>query len=297
LAKTPPAPIHDRLLGLVRDYALVGGMPSVVEAFRTSRSFVATAQVQQDLIATFRDDFTRYGTRIPAARLQLVLDSVVRQVGQKLMWSAVDRDERALALRKALDALCGARVCRRVRCSHGNGIPLGADLVEKEFKVTLVDTGLMQSALGLVLRAHAAPGELVHEGPIAEHLVAQMLADLPPRFVEPELWYWARHRHGAEAEVDYLLQHDNAVVPIEVKAGTTGTLRSLHRFMVEKQAALAVRVNAAPPEFSTVTAKVPGHEPHEFRLLSLPFYLVPELPRLLDEAFAQIRGRRDRRRD
>ena len=286
IGQSPPAPLHDKLMGLMRDYSLVGGMPAVVERFRTSRSFVAAAQVQRDLLATFQDDFARYGARVPASRLQLVLDSVARQIGVKFMWSAVDRQERAQALRNALDMLCRARVCRRVQCTHGNGIPLGADLVEKEFKVAMVDTGLVQGILGLLLRASAGPGELVHEGPLAEHLVGQMLADLSPRFVEPALWYWVRHRQGAEAEVDYLLQHGAEVVPIEVKAGKTGTLRSLHRFVVEKQARLAVRVSSAPPQLATVTANVPGHEPRDFQLLSIPFYLVPELPRLLDEVLA-----------
>jgi len=298
VGQAPPAPIHDKLMGLMRDYSLVGGMPAVVERFRSSRSFVAAAQVQRDLLATFQDDFARYGTRIPASRLQRVLDSVARQVGDKFMWTAVDREERAQALRQALDALCRARICRRVQCSHANGIPLGADLVEKEFKVAMVDTGLVQGALGLLLRASAAPGELVHEGPLAEHLVGQMLADLSPRFVELSLWYWSRHRQGAEAEVDYLLQHGAEVVPIEVKAGKTGTLRSLHRFVVEKKARLAVRVSSAPPQLATVTANVPGHEPRDFQLLSIPFYLVPELPRLLDEvvATAAKTGKRSRSR-
>ena len=296
VGQAPPAPIHDKLMGLMRDYSLVGGMPAVVERFRSSRSFVAAAQVQRDLLATFQDDFARYGTRIPASRLQRVLDSVARQIGDKFMWTAVDREERAQALRQALDALCRARVCRRVQCSHGNGIPLGADLVEKEFKVAMVDTGLVQSALGLLLRASAAPGDLVHEGPLAEHLVGQMLADLSPRFVEPSLWYWSRHRQGAEAEVDYLVQHGAEVVPIEVKAGKTGSLRSLHRFVVEKKASLAVRVSGAPPQLATVTANVPGHEPRDFQLLSIPFYLVPELPRLLDEVVATAAKTRKRSR-
>jgi predicted AAA+ superfamily ATPase len=284
LGQSPPAALHEKLLGLVRDYMLVGGMPAVVDRFRVDRSHVAANRTLADLLQAFQDDFARYGTRIPADRLRTVLASVARQVGTKFMWSAVDREERAQALRAALDALCRARLCRRVACTHGNGIPLGADVVEKEFKVTLLDTGLLQSALGLVLQAGIEPGALVHEGPVAEHLVGQMLADNAPRHLDPSLWYWTRHRHGAEAEVDYLVQHGTEVVPIEVKAGATGTLRSLHRFVAEKRARLAVRVSSASPQFMPVTANVPGHPPHEFDLLSIPFYLVPMLPRLLEEA-------------
>ncbi|MEQ1631611.1 MAG: AAA family ATPase [Planctomycetota bacterium] len=286
VGQVPPQPIHDRLTALMRDYSLVGGMPAVVEAFRTSRSFVDASRVQQDLMTTYRDDFARYGERVSRERLQRVLDSVARQVGGKFVWSAVDPEERAAALRPALEALCRARVCRLVRCSHGNGIPLGADLVEKQFKVALVDTGLLQSSLGVLVGARVAPGELVNEGPVAEHLVGQLLADLSPRFVEPQLWYWARQRQGAEAEVDYLLQHGTDVIPVEVKAGATGTLRSLHRFVHEKGSQVAVRVSSAPPQLATVTTSLVGQTPHEFQLLSIPFYLVPELPRLLEEVKA-----------
>lgn len=278
-----PQPVHDKLSALVRGYACVGGMPAVVERYRSTRSLLAAAQVQHDLLATFQDDFARYGTRIPATRLRRVLDSIARQVGSKFTWSEVDREERAQALRAALDALCRARICRRVQGTHGHGVPLGADAIDKQFKVLLVDTGLAQASLGLMLRTTAALGEFVHEGPLAEHLVGQMLADLPPRFVEPALWYWARTRPGAEAEVDYLLQHDNEVVPVEVKAGSTGTLRSLHQFVAERKVRRAVRVSSPPPQLATVTANVPGHAPVEFELLSIPFYLVPELPRLLEE--------------
>lgn len=288
LGQSPPASLHDKLSALVRDYSLVGGMPAVVDRFRTDRSFVDAGRTLAELLVTFQDDFARYGARIPSARLQLVLESAARQVGTKFMWSAVDRGERAQALRHALDALCRARLCRRVQCSHGNGIPLGADRLEREFKVALLDNGLLHAALGLTLRAGIGPGDLVNEGPIAEHLVGQMLADLSPRFLEPSLWYWARHKQGAEAEVDYLLQHGTEVVPIEVKAGATGTLRSLHRFVAEKKARLAVRVSSGPPQFAAVVANAHGHAPREFWLLSIPFYLVPELPRLLDDAFAAI---------
>jgi hypothetical protein len=242
--------------------------------------------VQQDLMATYRDDFARYGERASRERLQRVLDSVARQVGGKFVWSAVDPEERAAALRPALEALCRARVCRYVRCSHGNGIPLGADVVDKHFKVALVDTGLLQSSLGVLVGARVAPGELVNEGPVAEHLVGQLLADLSPRFVEPQLWYWARQRQGAEAEVDYLLQHGADVIPVEVKAGATGTLRSLHRFVHETGSKVAVRVSSAPPQLATVSTNLVGQTPHEFQLLSIPFYLVPELPRLLEEVKA-----------
>ncbi len=281
LGDTLPQPVHDKLLTTVREYACIGGMPAVVDRYRTTGSLLAAAQVQQDLLATFQDDFARYGTRIPAPRLRRVLDSVARQIGNKFTWSAVARDERAEALRPALDALCRARICRRVLAAHGNGVPFGAEANDKQFKVLLVDTGLAQASLGLLLRATAS-AEFAHEGPLAEHLVGQMLADLPPRFVEPTLWYWARNQPGAEAEVDYLLQHDTEVVPIEVKAGATGTLRSLLRFVVEKRAQRAVRISSMPPQLASVTANLPGHAPAQFELLSIPFYMVSQLPRLLD---------------
>ena len=278
-----PRPVHEKLLGLCRDYAMVGGMPAVVERYRSTGSMLEVARLQHDLLSSFRDDFPKYGGRCPPGRLLKVLQGAVRQVGHKFMYSAVDREERSAVLREALDRLSQARLCHRVPSVHGNGIPLAAEVRDREFKVQILDTGLLLAAQGLSWQEHSRVADLmlVNEGAVAEHLVGQMLRTAVPRYVDPQLFYWTREARGASAEVDYVLANGSEVVPIEVKAGKTGTLRSLHRFVAEKGSRQAVRVSSEPPQLAEVKTSVPGLEPRTFQLLSIPFYLVGELPRLL----------------
>ena len=81
------------------------------------------------------------------------------------------------------------------------------------------------------------------------------------------------------------------IVPIEVKAGRTGTLKSLHQFAAEKRAPLAVRLDAEPPSLHTVDAEVRrghGSERVRYRLASLPLYLVERLPSIVEELYAGL---------
>jgi uncharacterized protein len=283
LGDTVPEAVHQRLLGLVREYAIVGGMPAVVERYRGTRSWAGIAQVQHDLLATLRDDFHKYGTRAATPRLGRVFDAVPRQVGRKFKFTAVDAADRAAPLRYALDLLCMARVCHRVHSTHGHALPLSTEVNDKIFKVILMDTGLFLISLGLgpAPVQRAADLTFANEGSLAEQLVGQMLRTLAPAFIEPALFYWQRERKGSEAEVDYLLQHEGRVVPIEVKAGKAGRLRSLHMFVHDRALDLAIRVGSEPPQIAEVTTAVLGREPRHFRLLSLPFYLLGEVSRLL----------------
>ncbi|MEO6596245.1 MAG: DUF4143 domain-containing protein [Planctomycetota bacterium] len=131
--------------------------------------------------------------------------------------------------------------------------------------------------------ANVADLTLVNEGQLAEQWVGQELRACRAFDQEPALFTWIREARTSNAEVDYVLQVGVRVVPVEVKAGATGTLRSLHVMVREKGLDLAVRVNSEPLHLSTVTTSLPVGEQHTFRLLSVPFYLVGELPRLIRE--------------
>jgi hypothetical protein len=119
---------------------------------------------------------------------------------------------------------------------------------------------------------------------MAEQLVGQILRTVTPAYVSSSLHYWRREKKGAEAEVDYVIQHENQVIPIEVKAGTTGSLKSLHQFMSEKKKTTAVRVNSDFPSICPVRVTVSLGNTIEYKLLSIPFYLLGQLHRLIKSA-------------
>jgi len=283
-----PKSIHQKAMALFRTWVLVGGMPAAVAAFVQDRSYLPVGDVHRDLLATMRDDFAKYANFVHHRRLAATLDSVPRQLGQKFTYAKVDRDERAAALRQALDLLCAARVCHRVVATDGRGLPLGAGADDKTTKVILLDSGLASSALRLDLTVleHADDLTLVNQGAIAEQAVGQLLRLIGHANEDPALWYWSRAAKSSSAEVDYLTAPTSQVLPVEVKAGLGGAMRSLHLFMAERALPWAVRFNSAPPMIQNIDTTSAIGKPARYQLLSLPAYAVECLPRLVRDMYA-----------
>jgi len=277
-----PEALHQKAVALFREYLLVGGMPAAVAQYRTARSLPAIGQVHRDLLATIRDDFAKYADRVHHRRLTAVFDSVPQQLGGKFSFARVDRSERAAALARAVELLCLARVCHRVQASPAVRVPVAAGAEARSFKLLLLDVGLVSAALGLTLEdLEGADLTLANQGAVAEQVVGQLLRLNFAAGQSAGLHYWRRAERGSEAEVDYVVQHGAALVPIEVKAGATGSLKSLHVLMAERKWARAVRFNADLPSLVEVRVKTRPGAAANYELLSLPLYLVEQLPRLL----------------
>ncbi len=277
-----PRAIHEKIMGLFKEYIIVGGMPVAVLSWTEKRSLQAVQFIHSDLITSYRDDFARYGTRIDKNILDDVMQEVPKKLGQKFMYSKVNPSASGTTIKKALDLLCMARICAKVEGTDANGVPLGAEVQDRQLKVIFLDVGLCSSALRLSLDHIISINEiyLINSGGIAEQVAGQLLRTIEPFYRDPALYYWHRES-GSSAEIDYVIQHHNAVVPLEIKAGTTGKLRSLHVFMGLKKLSLAVRVNSDVPQKSLVKTHDLLGKPVEYDLLSLPFYLLGELHRLL----------------
>ena len=277
-----PPGLHKRLMEEYRSYLLVGGMPEAVESWCTHKSFIACAEIHQALLDTYRDDFSKYAGRIPNSRLARVFESIPRLLGRKFKYASVSGDEKSTAIKHALNLLLKARLCYRISASHARGIPLGAETQEKVFKIGFIDSGLASTALGLWQGKSFEHQDiaLVNEGALAEQSVAQALRTLNPSFQDPSLYYWSREQRGSEAELDFIIQYGPQIIPIEVKAGATGSLKSLHLFMAERQLPIAIRINADSPSFTSVDTRLPSGANASYQLLSLPFYLCSQIYRL-----------------
>jgi predicted AAA+ superfamily ATPase len=278
-----PSSIHEKLLGIFKEYLFVGGMPAVVSSWINKRSLHEVGQIQYDLMSTYRDDLAKYRGRMPIERLEEVLRAVPLYLGEKFVYTRVNPLTQIASTKGALELLCKARVCHRVNGCAGNGIPLGAEILERYLKIIFIDVGLCCSSLGLSFDQISSVDELilVNKGGLAEQVVGQILRTIVPAYMEPELYYWHRDEKGASSELDYLIQYQNKILPLEVKAGSTGSLKSLHYFMNKKGLKTALRVNSEPPsQFEVKTVDFSGH-PVQYTLLSLPFYLLGQIHRLL----------------
>ena len=122
---------------------------------------------------------------------------------------------------------------------------------------------------------------LINNGGIAEQIVGQLLRTIDLPYVEPELYYWVRNEGGSSSEIDYLIQQGSRMIPIEVKAGSAGTLKSLHLFMGLKKLSMALRINSDYPSRTNVQMKDPMGNEVKYTLLSIPFYLLGQIHRLI----------------
>ena len=285
LNKEIPLAIHKQCTALMKEYLIIGGMPAAVLSWVTKKSLEAVSQVHFDLLATYRQDFAKYRGRLTTDRFEEVVTSIPRQLGKKFVYSHANPEVNTSSLRQAIDLLTKARVCHRVFATSANGLPLNAEIKEKFFKAILLDCGLVSAELGLSLHQLHSISELIliNSGGLTEQLVGQQLRPLFPPFVSPSLNYWQRAEINANAEVDYVIQHQDQIVPVEVKAGSTGTLKSLHHFMESKRRSVAVRVNSDYPTFGPVHVKTTTGSAVKYSLLSLPFYLIGQVHRLLAE--------------
>lgn len=278
-----PKTIHEALLQLFREYILIGGMPAAVASWITEHSFIKVSQIHHDILTTYRDDFAKYKGRMATQRLEETMSAIPRMLGKKIIFSQINSNLQSYAIKQSLNLLKKARICHTVSASAANGVPLNAEIKEKYFKAIFLDTGLVNTLLRLDLSHLQASKDisLINQGGISEQVVGQMLRVLFPFFVEPALFYWTREEKNTNAEVDFIIQHGPMIVPIEVKSGSEGGLKSLHYFMKLKQLQQAVRIYSGLPQKTQVHVKDHEGQPIEYQLLSLPYYLLGQLLRLL----------------
>ena len=281
--------LHDLALAELRHYLFVGGMPEAVREYGESGRLQAVSAIHSGIVETYRDDLLKYAARRDHTRMLRVFNFAARQAGRKVKYSNVSEGEPSATIRRDIELLAMARVVAKVTHSHCTGLPLQAHLKERMFKLIFLDVGLMNAICGLAWETLASGREdsLVNASAVAEQFVGQHLQHLLAERPNRELTYWLREGRSNNAEVDYVVEFDGRIVPIEVKANRAGALKSLHQFVAEKNVELAVRFDARPPSLQTVEAGIPGgagisgKHRVRYRLLSLPLYLVERLPEIL----------------
>ncbi len=278
-----PDIIHQQFIMEFKKYLIVGGLPAAVSAWQETKNIITAQQIQYNLLTTYRDDFNKYAGKLSIMRLDEVLMQTPHLLGEKFKYSRINSDVQSAAVKAALKLLIQARICHPIYSCAANGLPLGAEMDIKTFKVILLDVGLASIALGLNLQGIDSINDInfINKGVIAEQVVGQLLRTIQPPYINPTLYYWNRDKKGSSAEIDYIIQHENGILPIEVKSGTTGSLKSLHLFMQLKQLSRALRINSDKPSLVKVNSHLANGTAVEYQLYSLPFYLLGQIHRLL----------------
>jgi predicted AAA+ superfamily ATPase len=229
-------PVHQKLIYILGEYLVTGGMPEVVHIWMETEDLKKCGQRQVELIETYRQDFFKYVKKYQIKYVDLIFNEIPRFIGRKFKYSHLAGNWRKRELAPALDLLLKASVVHSVRHSSASGIPLGSEVNPDRFKTIFLDVGLAQTVLELDLAEWILNPEtcLVNRGAVAEAFVGQELLAYSNPARKATLFYWHREAHASNAEVDYILQQRQNIIPIEVKSGSRGTLRSLHLFLKEK---------------------------------------------------------------
>jgi predicted AAA+ superfamily ATPase len=278
--------LHERSLELFSEYCITGGLPEIVEAWVNARNDDQRLQLQQDLISAYRDDFNKYRKHVPCDLLRRVMDAVPKQQGSNFVYNHVDADASQRNLKQAVEMLTRARVCHRIEHTAANGLPLGAEGNPRLFKMMMVDIGISTAQLGLSRLEFRNLDQVVwaNKGGLAEQFIGQHLRCLFQPWEEPRLFYWQR-TGGRQGELDFIYQHGPHIIPIEVKAGSSGSMKSLHAFMQSKELPLAVRLDTNPPSVQDIDVRTTTGEQARYRLASLPLTMIETLPTAIERSF------------
>jgi len=238
-------PIHKKLLELLKKFLIIGGMPEVVKKYVTQNDLRGCQRILDDLISSIQTDFTKYKDKVPSSRIREVFESVVHQAGGKFVFKKVSQTLNLLQIKEALELLIMAGLVIPVTHTSANGIPLGAEVNTKKRKMILLDTGIFQRLMQLDISELLFTNEfnLVNKGGIAEQFIGLEILKNASCFNQTELFYWHREALNSNAEVDYLIQKNNDILPIEVKSGLKGSMNSMFLFLKEKNVNYGIRLS------------------------------------------------------
>ncbi len=238
-------PVHQKLINLYKKFLIIGGMPEAVSIYVNSNDLLEVQRVLNDLLISVQADFAKYKTRVPGDRLVEVFNAIARQVSTKFTYSYPNATLNNLQIKEAIELLKMAGLVYAVTHSAANGIPLGAEINPKKTKFLIFDTGIFQRILGLNIADLLISDDFnaINKGNIAELYVGLELLKAESCYQKAELYYWQRNARNSQAEVDYVCQFNNAIVPVEVKAGTKGSMQSLYLFLKEKKRTQGFRIS------------------------------------------------------
>lgn len=265
---------HKTALDLFNRYAIIGGMPEVVSRYVQTKSIADLPPVYESIWETYKEDVVKYASNNTEARIirhimsaaHLVLDSRIK------FQNFGNSNYRSREVGEAFRNLDDAKVIQLIYPTTHTSPPLLPDL-KKSPRLQFLDTGLINYELNIQTEM-LAMNDLndAYRGAIIPHLVAQELMSLNAnKNIKPV--FWVREKKQSSAEVDLVVQFNKMVIPIEIKSGKEGKLKSLHQFIEETSHPYAVRMYAG--KFSIETHSTRSGK--SYFLMNLPYYLSTKL--------------------
>lgn len=277
--------IHSKLLDYLRLYSFIGGMPEAVNQYLFDKNFTEIERIQNSIVTSLQYDFAKYGTRTQQKHLANVMKYTANNIGKKVKYVNINREVRSINLKGAFFQLELSRIIHLVHSSNAGAVPLASLAKEDTFKPVFFDIGLA-NRIGNINLVNIQELITFNEGALAEQFIGQELMTLEKSYLDSKLYYWLREKKNANAEIDYLYQHQNLIFPVEVKAGKSGSLKSLHTYLYGKNLNYGIRFNLDLPNFGNLSTKVNienSSKKLDYFLISLPLYMCFALPKIVEK--------------
>jgi predicted AAA+ superfamily ATPase len=237
--------IHRRAVELLKRFFVVGGMPEAVVRYANTKDLLQVQTVLSSLLVSLKNDFAKYRKKVPVLLLNEVFDSVVRQAEDKFVYEKVAVQATNAQVKQALELLMMSGLILPVTHAAANGIPLGSEINPKIRRMFMLDTGLFQRVSGLDMSQIFVSNDFktINRGAMSEIFIGLELMKNSSPYHPFMLYFWQREKRQSSAQIDFLVQRDEQILPIEVKAGTQGAMQSLRLFMQEKKIERGIRTS------------------------------------------------------
>lgn len=234
---------HKKLIDLVKQYMIVGGMPEAVAEFVKTKGFIGVGKIQKKILTSYEKDFSKHTNAEMAVKLGLLWKSIPAQLSRenkKFLYGAIKNGARARDFEVAIQWLEDSSLIHKVGRISNPSMPLKSYQEFGMFKIFLHDTGLLCAMSGVSSKIILEDDSIFKEfkGALAEQFICQELFALG---FEP--FYWSAQ--NSQAEIDFLVQHNDKIIPIEVKSGTNLQAKSLKVYMDKFKPQLALRTSEA----------------------------------------------------
>ena len=218
-----------KYIDLLKQYYYVGGMPEVVLTFINQKDFKKVREKQLNILSSYEQDFSKHAPNEIVPRIRLVWQSLPSQLAKenrKFTYGNLKKGARAREFELAIEWLTNAGIVHKVNRCNKPGIPLIAYAVLSDFKLFILDVGLLSAMGNLDIHTLISEQSLFEEfkGALTEQYVLQQLKSID----QLPIYYWSAEK--ATAEIDFLIQYKNRIIPIEVKAAENLKAKSLKSY-------------------------------------------------------------------
>ena len=275
--------VHNKIIDYLRDYFFVGGMPEAVQSFvNGGKDYLAARSIQEDIFESYRQDVRKYADGKISEVILEVFDKMAFEIGKKVKYNRFS-SEKSSYIKQAINILDDIFILQKVYHSDCNGLPLKKTENSNIYKLYILDVGIYNCLMGTTFNDLISLNntDLLNKGDIAEQFIAQHLYLDSFKTKSPRLYYWLRDKQSEKAEVDFTSSDLNSIIPIEIKAGKSGKIKSLIQFMYEKHNILdfAVRYDIAyreefTEELSFKLKTKDAVETVNFKLNNRPLYSI-----------------------